>query len=84
LVKREENAETGVDSPQDAAVSQFRHELVGRLLEAKEPFFDQRHRGHGGDGLGERGDPEDGVARQGGVIDEGRRADGVDVHIVAT
>src|SRR5207302_10869044 len=39
---------------------------------------------HGDDRFGERGDTEDGVARQGGVVDEGRRANGVDVHVVAT
>ena len=34
-------------------------------------------------GLGERGDPEDGVAGQRGVVVQRRCADGVDVHVVA-
>src|SRR5216683_930986 len=62
---RDPVVELGVDGPQDTAVGQFRDELVDGLLEAQEALFDQRHCGRGGDGLGERGDPEDGVAREG-------------------
>ena len=57
--------------------------IIDGFVQAQQAFFDQRHRRGGGDGLGERGDPKDGVAPQGRVVGEGRRADGVDVHIIA-
>ena len=75
--------ELGVDRPQHTPVRQFGQKVVDRILEPEEALLDQRHRRDGGDRLCERGDPEDGVARERGVCGEGRRADGVDVHVLA-
>ena len=75
--------ELGVDRAQHAAVGELRQQLVDRLLQPQQALVDQRQRRRRGDRLGQRGDPEDRVALQRRVVAERRRADGVDVQLVA-
>ncbi len=69
-------AEGGLGVLEDLAVGQLGEEAVDRLVEADHALLDEHQRGHGGDRLGHRRDPEDAVAADGiGAVDRGRALD---------
>jgi len=72
-----------VDGAQHLAVRQFGEPAVDRLIEPQLGLLDQDHGGDGGDRLGHRSDPEDGVAPH-RILPACRfHADGIDVRLAA-
>ncbi len=75
--------EVRVDRAQHAAARELGHEVVDRVVEAQRAVLHEGQRGHRGDGLRERRHTEDRVARERLVAGHRRRAEHLDVHVVA-
>ena len=72
-----------VDPAQHPPPGQLGEEPLHRVLEGQHAVVDEGHGAGGGDGLGDRGDAEDGVARQRRRIVESGGAEHLDVDVVA-
>jgi len=68
--------------PQHAAVAELGQPRLDRFVEPQPAVFHQDHRRGRGDGLGDRGDAEDGVAPHGRRIVERQRAELLHVDVV--
>ena len=81
--RRDRVVQLGVERAQDTPGGQLGHQLVDRLVQLEDPLLHQRQGRRGDDGLGERGDPKDGVVGQRGVVGHRRVPDGPDVDVGA-
>jgi hypothetical protein len=82
-VRRDGVVHCGVQGAQHRDAGQFGQQVVDRLVQPEDALLDQDHRCDGGDRLGHRADPEDGVPGHGLVAVDGPAADALDVRLAA-
>jgi hypothetical protein len=79
--RRHRVAELGVEAAQHLAVGELGQQVIDRAVEAQNALLDEGEGGHRGDGLGQRSDPEDGVAPHRLAVAKGLGADHVNVDL---